>query len=208
MCHSSMNMCSAQPIHRHPLSLSTFFSFLRQSLTEPGACHLRWTTPWNPGDSVPQGHPQPLLCDGLPWCEWPPHTPWLRRAACLTVFPSRRGWSPDKPFLPYVVLSGIFGHRDAIVTTTLAKHKVRVKFIVLQYNISKISTGFQKLETNSYKTDDLACISIVLAFCLSSAPQLPGQVCLTHYKRGCLQCSLPASCSCLLAPALSSHPFP
>ena len=47
---------------------------------------------------------------------------------------------------------------------------------------------------------------LLLAFCLGSAPQLPGnsQVCLTHYKRGCL----PPLLSCLLAPALSSCPTP
>ena len=45
----------------------------------------------------------------------------------------------------------------------------------------------------------------VLAFCLSSAPQLPGngQVCLTHYKRGCL----PPPPSCSLASLLSLCPL-
>ena len=49
----------------------------------------------------------------------------------------------------------------------------------------------------------------MLAYCLSSAPQLPGnsQLCLTHYKGGC---SAPHPFSLALAylrSALSSHPF-
>jgi hypothetical protein len=47
----------------------------------------------------------------------------------------------------------------------------------------------------------------LLAFCLSSTPQLPGnsQVCLTHYKRGCLT-SCSCSCSVFLPlPHLSPH---
>ena len=47
-----------------------------------------------------------------------------------------------------------------------------------------------------------------LAFCLGSIPQLPGnsQVCLTHYKKGCLPL-LSLLLSCILYPALSPCPF-
>ena len=46
----------------------------------------------------------------------------------------------------------------------------------------------------------------VLAFCLGSAPQLPGnsQVCLTHYKRGCSP--LPLALAFLLLPLLLPTP--
>ena len=59
------------------------------------------------------------------------------------------------------------------------------------------SKTYMYMETNRYT------FNMLLAFCLSSTPQLPGNdhVCLTHYKRGCL----PASHS--LALALSSNPF-
>ena len=54
----------------------------------------------------------------------------------------------------------------------------------------------------------------LLAFCLSSAPQLPGnsQLCLIHSKRGCLPpplSSSSSSCSCLpLCPLTPSLPCP
>jgi hypothetical protein len=52
-------------------------------------------------------------------------------------------------------------------------------------------------------------LSLVLAFCLSSAPQLHGnsQVCLTHYKRGCLPPPL-WLVPLLFLLQLSSHPPP
>jgi len=59
------------------------------------------------------------------------------------------------------------------------------------------SSEIQVIFKTISKHSDININLILLAFCLSSASQLPGnsQVCLTHYKRGC---SPPPTLSCSL----------